>query len=56
MAISDQKEGLIGLIANRLLQQYNKPVIIFAYSEELGVLKGSARSKMDSLLWKPSRN
>lgn len=45
VAISDQKEGLIGLIANRLLQQYNKPVIIFAYSEELGVLKGSARSK-----------
>lgn len=45
ISITDQKEGLIGLIANRLLQQYNKPVVVFAYSEEQGILKGSARSK-----------
>lgn len=42
--ISDEKEGLIGLIANRLLQQYNKPVIVFARGTEEGILKASARS------------
>lgn len=42
--LSDEKEGLIGLIANRLLQQYNKPVIVFARGTEDGILKASARS------------
>ncbi len=42
--ICEEKEGLIGLMANRLLQQYNKPVIVFAHGSEKGILKGSARS------------
>lgn len=42
----DIKEGLIGLIANRLLSEYNVPTIIFTKSEnEEGFLKGSIRSK-----------
>ena len=42
----DIKEGLIGLIANRLLNEYNVPSIIFTKSEnEPGFLKGSIRSK-----------
>ena len=42
----DIKEGLIGLIANRLLNEYNVPSIIFTKSEnEEGFLKGSIRSK-----------
>ena len=36
------KEGLCGLVANRILDNYQKPVIVFA--EVDGVLKGSGRS------------
>ncbi len=43
--ICDEKEGLIGLIANQLLQKYNKPVIVFSKAMEEEVYKGSARSK-----------
>jgi len=36
------KEGLCGLIANRLLSLYNRPVLILAQAE--GMLKGSGRA------------
>lgn len=38
----DFKEGLCGLVANRLLETYGKPVIVL--SQEDGLLKGSGRS------------
>lgn len=38
---NDFKEGLCGLIANKLMYQYNKPVLVL--SENNGVLKGSGR-------------
>ena len=38
----DFKEGLCGLVANKLLDVINKPVIVFA--EVDGILKGSGRS------------
>ena len=42
----DIKEGLIGLIANRLLNEYNVPTIIFTKdSTNESFLKGSIRSK-----------
>lgn len=42
----DIKEGLIGLIANKLLNEYNVPSIIFTPCQnEPGFLKGSIRSK-----------
>ena len=41
----DVKEGLIGLFANKILDLYNKPAIVFSKTNEDGVLKGSARSK-----------
>ena len=42
----DIKEGLIGLIANRLLNEYNVPTIIFTEdSTNKNFLKGSIRSK-----------
>ena len=42
----DIKEGLIGLIANRLLNEYNVPTIIFTKdSVNENFLKGSIRSK-----------
>ena len=42
----DIKEGLIGLIANRLLNEYNVPSIIFTEdSTDENFLKGSIRSK-----------
>lgn len=42
----DIKEGLIGLIANRLLNEYNVPSIIFTEdSNDKSFLKGSIRSK-----------
>lgn len=37
-------EGLIGLVANRVLNELKKPCVIFTSTEEEGVLKGSARS------------
>lgn len=36
------KEGLCGLVANRLLEHFRKPVIVFSNSN--GILKGSGRS------------
>lgn len=42
----DILEGLIGLIANRLLGEYNVPILIFTEEEKNpDVLKGSIRSK-----------
>ncbi|MCF0116954.1 MAG: hypothetical protein HUJ61_02770, partial [Bacilli bacterium] len=42
----DVKEGLIGLIANKLMQENNKPCIILtSSSENENLFKGSARSK-----------
>ena len=42
----DVLEGLIGLIANRLLNEYNVPVLIFSEDEkDPSILKGSIRSK-----------
>ena len=42
----DVLEGLIGLIANRLLGEYNVPVLIFTQDEkDPSILKGSIRSK-----------
>lgn len=43
------KEGLCGLIANRLMYEYDKPVIVLAKSE--GLLKGSGRSVKGSDLF-----
>lgn len=40
----DEKEGLIGLIANSLMNKYKKPCIVFTYNKEQDILKGSARS------------
>ena len=46
VAISDMKEGLIGLIANRLLSLHNKPTCLFTYeNDNKEILKGSMRSK-----------
>lgn len=37
-------EGIVGLIASRLKERLHRPVIAFAAAQEVGVLKGSARS------------
>lgn len=42
--IVDVGEGLIGLIANRLMNAFDKPTVIFTKAND-GTLKGSARSK-----------
>ena len=43
---TDLKEGLIGLIANRLLNEYKVPAIVFTVDQaNRGLLKGSVRSK-----------
>jgi single-stranded-DNA-specific exonuclease len=41
---NDISEGLIGLIANKVLNEANKPCIIFTKDDKTGYLKGSARS------------
>ena len=42
--ISDAKEGILGLIANNLLNKYGLPVVVLAKDEEKGFYKGSARA------------
>ncbi len=41
--IPSLKEGLVGLVAGKILNIFNKPVIVFTKSEN-GLLKGSGRS------------
>jgi len=43
--VIDKGEGIAGLIANNLLQKYNKPVVVFSSNDRNDTLKGSARSK-----------
>ncbi len=46
LLVTNEKEGLIGLIANKLMNDNNKPAICFCEStEDSNILKGSARSK-----------
>lgn len=45
VTIIDKHEGIAGLIANSLLNKYNKPVVVFAYSNDRGYIKGSVRSR-----------
>ncbi|MBC9785992.1 single-stranded-DNA-specific exonuclease RecJ [Heliobacterium chlorum] len=37
-------EGIVGLIASRLKEEYYRPVLILTDSEDAGILKGSVRS------------
>lgn len=37
-------QGIIGLVAGRIKEKLHRPVIAFANAEEIGMLKGSARS------------
>lgn len=46
VVLTKLKEGIIGLLANSLLNKYKKPTIVFTYdSHEQNIIKGSARSK-----------
>lgn len=40
----DVQEGLIGLVANKVINEVNKPVVIFSKDHKTGYLKGSSRS------------
>lgn len=42
--VTDAKEGILGLIANTLLNKYKLPVIVLSKDEEKGFYKGSARA------------
>ena len=42
--ITDAKEGILGLIANNLLNKYGLPVVVLTKDEEKGFYKGSARA------------
>ena len=44
VGIINQKEGVIGLIANTLVKKYNKPTIIFALDASGEFYKGSCRA------------
>ena len=43
---NDENEGIGGLIANKLLEKYNKPIFVFSNNEsDKTIYKGSVRSK-----------
>lgn len=44
LADPDWHSGIIGIVASRLLEKYNLPVILFAVDQENNNAKGSARS------------
>ncbi len=44
LADSDWHSGIIGIVASRLLEKYNLPVILFAVDQGNNTAKGSARS------------
>lgn len=44
--IANTKEGIIGLIANKMMNEYALPSIIFTKDEHKGILKGSARAPL----------
>lgn len=41
---SDWHEGVIGILAGRLKEKYNRPAVVFAKTPTNGLIKGSARS------------
>ena len=45
ITIIQEAEGLAGLVANNLLNKYDKPVVVFSTTKQENILKGSARSK-----------
>lgn len=42
--VPDTNEGVIGIVASRIMEKYNRPAIIFTNSEKAGELKGSCRA------------
>ena len=44
MAVINEKEGIIGLIANYFAKKYHKPTIIFALDQSGEIYKGSCRA------------
>lgn len=44
--IANTKEGIIGLVAAKFMNEYNLPSIIFTKDESKGILKGSARAPL----------
>ena len=44
VTIIEQKEGIIGLIANNLVKKYCKPVVVFALDQSGEFYKGSSRA------------
>ncbi|WP_105956227.1 single-stranded-DNA-specific exonuclease RecJ [Apilactobacillus quenuiae] len=37
-------EGVVGIVASRLVEKYNKPTIVISHNPETGIYKGSGRS------------
>lgn len=44
VAKEDWNEGVLGIVASRLVNKYDRPVIVLAIKNETGEMKGSARS------------
>lgn len=40
----DFHEGIIGIVAGKIAEEFQKPTYVFTYNEDLGIWKGSGRS------------
>lgn len=44
LAAAEWHQGVLGIVASRLVEKFQRPAILFSFDEETGIYKGSGRS------------